>query len=188
MSTTEKTATTEETATAEKTAKITVIQAVYGAVQGRKDVVAKVQDLVNRGITTFVANNDLFGEPAQGTAKHFAMNYTVGSTSFAFACKENETVRLKTTEPQGRFKVLGASYGTINPNSPTSGARDVTAVLQQVLDSSSGTEIKFKPTNKFLGDPFDGPRKNFGMTYVLRSNPTQRVVVVSDEDQDVVIK
>ena len=75
------------------------------------------------------------------------MNYTIGSTRFAFACKENETVRLKTTVPQGRFQVIGASYGAINPNSPTSGARDVTAVLQEVLDSSSATEIKFTPTN-----------------------------------------
>jgi hypothetical protein len=188
MSTTEKTATTEETATAEKTANITVIQAVYGATQGQKDVTAKVQDLVNRGTTTFVANNATFGDPAQGHDKHFAMNYTISSTRFAFACKENETVRLKTTVPQGRFQVIGASYGAINPSSPTSGARDVTAVLQEVLDSSSATEIKFKPTNKFLGDPYDGPRKNFGMTYVLRSNPTQRKVVVSDQDQDVIIK
>ena len=43
MSTTEKTATAESTATAEKTANITVIQAVYGAVQGQKDVTARVR-------------------------------------------------------------------------------------------------------------------------------------------------
>jgi hypothetical protein len=175
----------------EKAATIKVVQAVYGAVQGVADVTAKVQALVNQQKTTFVANNATLTpgkDPAQGHDKHFAMNYTVGSSSFAFACKENETVNLKTTEPRETFTVIGASYGTINPNDPKNGARDVTAIVQDLLDSRSGTEIKFKPTNELFGDPFKGPRKNFGMTYALKNNPSQRKVIASDENQEVTVK
>jgi hypothetical protein len=116
------------------------------------------------------------------------MNYTVGSSSFAFACEENETVNLRVTEPQETFTVIGASYGTINKNDTQSGARDVTAVVQELLDSRSEAEIKFKPTNELFGDPFPGPRKNFGMTYVLKSKPTEKRVIASDENQEVTVK
>jgi hypothetical protein len=173
------------------TPKITVVQAVYGAVQGVKEVTARVQELVNQGKTTFVANNNTLtpnSDPAQGHDKHFAMNYTVGSSHFAFACKENETVNLKTTEPRETFIVIGASYGTINKNDPKSGARDVTAVVQDLLDSRSGTEIKFKPTNALFGDPYEGPRKNFGMVYAPKNNPAKRTAIASDEGQEVTVK
>jgi hypothetical protein len=172
---------------------ITVIQAVYGAVQGVRDVTARVQALVNQKQTIFVANNATLvpppdKDPAQGHDKHFAMNYTVGSSSFAFACEENETVNLRTTEPQETFTVIGASYGTINKNAPQAGARDVTAIVQELLDSRSGSEVKFKPTNELFGDPYKGPRKNFGMTYVLKSNPGEKRVIASDENQEVTVK
>jgi hypothetical protein len=172
--------------------KITVTQAVYGALKGGTeqkafDVTDKVQDLIDRGTTTFKANNDLFGDPIK-TGKHFAMNYTVGSTNFAFACEENQMVEVRTTEPQGRFKVIGASYGAINPNDPTGGARDVTAIVQALLDSSSDTEVTFKATNELFGDPFEGPTKSFGMTYVNKSNPNQREVIANAEDQNVTVK
>lgn len=173
---------------------ITVIQAVYGtAVKGVRDVTARVQALVDQKTTTFVANNATLvpppdKDPAKVYDKHFAMNYTVGSSRFAFACQENQTVNLRTTELQRTFTVIGASYGTINKNDPQSGARDVTAIVQELLDSRSGSEVKFKPTNELFGDPYEGPRKNFGMSYFLKSNPDKKGVVASDENEEVTVR
>jgi hypothetical protein len=162
---------------------INVIQAAYGAVQGTKVVTAIVQDLLSRGGTSFTADNaTLGGDPAQGHDKHFAMTYRVGSTVFSFACEEGETVRLRTDDKPGQFTVVGAAYGAINPNNPTAGSRDVTAIVQQILDSG---QTEFKPTNDLFGDPIDGPRKNFGMTYYRTGNPNARIAIASDEGQTV---
>jgi hypothetical protein len=162
---------------------ITVIQAVYGAVQGSKVVTAIVQDLLSRGGSSFVADNaTLGGDPAQGHDKHFAMTYRTGSTIFSFACEEGETVRLRTDDKPGQFTVVGAAYGTINPNNPTEGSRDVTAIVQQILDSG---QTEFKPTNDLFGDPYEGPGKNFGMTYYRTGNPNAKAAIASDEGQTV---
>jgi hypothetical protein len=177
----------------EKAATITVIQAVYGAVQGSKDVTEIVQDIVNKGKNSFVANNTTLGpDPAPGHDKHFAMNYTVGSSSFAFACKENETVILQISEAPppkpSPIKVIAAAYGAINKDNPSATALDVTAVVQAVLDIQGTKEVKFTPSNGLLGDPLPGPRKNFGMIYAPADDLSPKTAIASDEDQQVTIK
>jgi hypothetical protein len=193
MSTTE-TDTPEKTDTAETTAKITVIQAVYGAEQGRAEVTKRVQALVDQGRTSFIADNETLtpdGDPAKGHNKHFAMNYMVGSTRLAFACKEDQEVSLRTAEPRrGSITVIGAAYGAIDKNDPTKGARDVTAIVQELLDARpNDAVIKFNPNNTLFGDPIpNGPRKNFSMTYVSRKGSAlQRRSLASDEDQGVTV-
>jgi hypothetical protein len=163
-------------------AAITVVQAAYGAVEGAKVVTATVQDLVDQGKTTFVANNETLGDPVPGIHKHFAMNYRVGSTLFSFACKENETVRLRTQEKPGAFTVIGAAYGATDPNNPTLGSRDVTAIVQQILDSG---QTEFQTNNELFGDPNNGFVKNFGMTYFRTGSPIPQKAIVSDEGQTV---
>jgi hypothetical protein len=157
---------------------IRVIQAVYGAVQGVREVTARVQQLVDQGRLTFKADTATLSpnDNPTGSAKHFAMNYTVGSSRYTFACKENETV---TIDPPGSLRVIGAAYGTVNPKDTDNRSRDVTAIVQQMLDSGTRS---FKPTNTLFGDPFGGPRKNFGMVYVSALNPGVRKAVASDED------
>jgi hypothetical protein len=173
----------------ENTAAITVVQAVYGAVQGSKDVTKTVQGLVDRGRTTFVANNETLGpDPAPGHDKHFAMSYTVGSTRLAFACTEDQDVSLKTNAPRGPITVVAAAYGAINKSDPTTGARDVTAIVQDLLDARPGKETKFTPSNELFGDPTQGPSKNFGMVYSPTNNPSLRLTVASDEDQEVTVR
>jgi len=191
MSTAEKTATAVETAPAGTTAKITVIQAVYGALQGAKDVTQIVQDLVNQGRTSFTADNDTLGpDPAKGHDKHFGMNYTVGSSRIAFACKENQEVAFRTREiPRGPITVIAASYGAINQKDPTMGARDVTAIVQSLLDANPSREVKFTPNNTLFGDPIPGgPRKNFAMIYAPTSNLSQKTPIARDENQEVTVK
>lgn len=188
MSITEKTA-TESTATAGKNPKITVIQAVYGATRGgdnvTKDVTDIVQKCVDRGETSFIANNEKFGDPVK-TGKHFAMSYTVGSSRFAFACEENQEVALRTRElPRGPITVIGASYGAINKQHPTMGARDVTAIVQELLDLNGTREVKFTPTNALFGDPYPGPTKSFGMIYAPTANLDQTKAIALREGQEV---
>lgn len=166
----------------ETTATITVIQAAYGAVQGTREVTGIVQDLVNQKITTFVANNEtLGGDPAQGHDKHFGMNYKVGSSVYSFACKEGQTVTLRTQENQPEITVIGAAYGTIDPNNPRAGSRDVTAIVQEILDSG---RREFEPDNELFGDPIEGPRKNFGMTYASGDGGARKAIA-SNEGQKV---
>lgn len=76
---------------------IKVIAAVYGAIQGSKDVTTDVQQIVDQNKTSFVANNDTFGDPAPGYGKHFGMLYlhqTTGLQNTA-ACAEGQTVPLQ---------------------------------------------------------------------------------------------
>lgn len=166
-------------------AAITVIQAAYGAVQGTREVTSIVQALVNRGIITFKADNaTLGGDPAKGHDKHFAMNYKVGASLHTFACKENETVHLQNQDTRREFTVIGAAYGTIDPKNPTLGSKDVTADVQQLLDNG---QTEFEPTNQLFGDPYKGPRKNFGMTYV-RTGGSAYQAIASNEGQKVTVK
>ncbi len=163
---------------AEKGIRIEVIQAAYGGLDGKvprgRDVTQTVQQLVDRGRTSFVANNEnLGGDPARGTDKHFAMSYRVGTTTYTFACDEGQTVTVQTSpRKQGPVRVIGAAYGAINPDDTAAGSRDVTAIVQQVLDSR-GT---FTPSNALFGDPFEGPTKSFGMVYVIENRTEVRVV------------
>src|SRR5437763_17035215 len=94
----------------EKTAAITVIQAVYGSVQRTEDVTRRVQALADKGQDFAANNNTLGGDPSPGHDKHFAMNYTVGSSRFAFACEENQTVSLRMREVRrGPITVIAAA-------------------------------------------------------------------------------
>ncbi len=166
---------------------IRVIQAVYGASQGVRDVTGRVQQLVDSGSATFKADNSTLvpppdKDPAQGHDKHFAMNYTIDSRRFTFACQEGQTVTLRTSvPPPGKIQVVAAAYGAINPKDPGAGSRDVTDIVQQLLDSGVRS---FAPTNKLFGDPVDGPRKNFGMAYISSGT---RKAVARDEDQTVTV-
>jgi hypothetical protein len=165
---------------------IRVIQAVYGVqrirdgkVEGVRDVTALVQQFADQGKFTFKADTATLAgnkDPAPGNSKHFAMNYTFGPSRYTFACKENETV---TIDPPGNLRVIGAAYGTVNPKDTDNRSKDVTAIVQQMLDNGTRS---FKPTNKLFGDPFDGPRKNFGMVYVSALNTGVRKAVASDQD------
>jgi hypothetical protein len=147
-----------------------------------------VQRLVDRGVTSFIANNKTFEGDPINTNKHFAMSYMVGSSRFAFACEENQEVRLRTRElPRGPITVIAAGYGAINKQDPTMGARDVTAIVQELLDLNASKEVKFKPTNTLFGDPFPGPTKNFGMIYAPTGNLNQRKAIASAENQELTI-
>jgi pectate lyase len=164
-----------------------VIQAVYGGKEETLDVTVDVQNLVNGETYSFTANNATLGSP-KGSNKHFAMTYTAGSKLYTFACKENEKVTLrKTPIPVGNFQVIAAAYGAINPSIPGAGSRDVTDIVQQLLDSNTSTTYKLKPTNQLFGDPFGGPRKNFGMVYVNLGNPGVKKAIASDENQEVTV-
>jgi len=167
-------------------ATIKVIQAVYGAVQGSKEVTGLVQDLASGGKTTFKADNStLGGDPAKGHNKHFAMNYQVGEDVYTFSCKEGEIVRLITKETRGQFTVVGAAYGAIDAkNSQGMGSRDVTSIVQQLLDEG---QIEFKPDNQLFGEPLKGTTKNFGMTYFRTDSPSFRKAIASNEGQKVTV-
>jgi hypothetical protein len=191
MSTTESAATTDSTATAEKATKITVLQAVYGATSGGVNVTNDVTDIVRgfvaRGKYSFIANNDVFGDPIR-TGKHFAMSYMVGSSRFAFACEEDQQVTLRTEERRGPITVIGASYGTIDPGDPTRGARDVTAIVQDLLDRNGGKVVTFTPDNDLFGDPYNGPTKSFGMIYAPTANMGDTKAVALREGQEVTVR
>jgi hypothetical protein len=165
-------------------APITIIQAVYGAVQGSADVRSKVQDLVDRGDINFKADNATLGpDPAKGHDKHFAMTYKVGSSTYSYACKENDMVHVKNYESRGEYTVVGASYGAFDKNNPTGGSYDVTGRVQSMLDAG---QTEFKPNNDLFGDPYKG-QKNFGMTY-FRNGTSTRKVIASNENQTVEVK
>ncbi len=82
----------------------------------------------------------------------------------------------------GQFTVIGAAYGAIDPNNPTAGSRDVTAIVQQILDSG---QTEFKPTNELFGDPNNGPREEFRHDLLPDREPERQKAIASDEGQTV---
>jgi len=100
-------------------------------------------------------------------------------------------VSLRTNEgpaiPRGPITVIGAAYGAVSTVDPTAGARDVTATVQSLLDTNPEKQVTFTPSNALFGDPFPGPRKNFGITYVTTDGLDQRTSIASDENQKVTL-
>jgi hypothetical protein len=175
----------------EKMPKITVIQAVYGAVEGTRDVTKLMQDFVDQGKTELVADNQTLGpDPAPQKKKQFAISYMIGSTRFSLACKEDEKISLEREEPREVIKVIAATYGAVDAAHPrTMGARDVTAIVQELLDArSKEREIRFTPTDELFGDPLKNFKKSFGMTYAPKSDLSRRYVVASAQNQEVTVR
>jgi hypothetical protein len=66
------------------------------------------------------------------------------------------------------------------------GARDVTAIVQELLDLNGGREVKFNANNALFGDPYN-TTKSFGMIYAPTGNLSQRKAIALRENQDVTV-
>jgi hypothetical protein len=73
--------------------KIKIIGAAYGAVEGSYDVTARVQQHVDHVADTLKADNDHFGDPANGHTKHFGCIYEIDGKINSRACEEGQTVQ-----------------------------------------------------------------------------------------------
>ena len=81
------------------TSDIVIQFAVYGALlegleTGAKafDVTGRVQDIANRFSGYVGCDNTVFGDPAPGSQKHFAVVVTRGGQDLCFACAENQVI------------------------------------------------------------------------------------------------
>jgi len=75
-------------------ARVTIVKARYGDLpDGRSaDVTAIVAEKIKAGVTSFEADNALFGDPAGGSVKSFTVTYTANGVQGTQTVRENETV------------------------------------------------------------------------------------------------
>jgi hypothetical protein len=110
-----------------------------------------------------ICGNDAFGDPAQGSTKHFGALVARNGVSFYFACEENQTIDFNhdggPAQAPSPLQVKFAVYGAL-PNGDRSEARafDVTSVVQATLNRSGGPVAC---NNNTFGDPSPGSQKHF---------------------------
>ncbi|HYG77713.1 MAG TPA: c-type cytochrome [Planctomycetota bacterium] len=76
------------------------------------DVTAKVAAEVKNNKLSIKADNELFGDPAQGTPKKLRVEYAVGDESLAKTCAEGETIEISAPADK-KLSIKRAVYGVI---------------------------------------------------------------------------
>ena len=76
--------------------RLSIRKAVYGDVAGGKvdDVTEQVADMVRKNTLQVAANNDNFGDPANGVVKHLKVDYTFDGKAQSKTVKEGETLSI----------------------------------------------------------------------------------------------
>ena len=79
--------------------KLVIVKAVYGDLPDgdKTDVTEKVAAMVKDNALSVEANNDNFGDPAEGTVKKLQVNYTFGGVAKSKTVDENETLTISST-------------------------------------------------------------------------------------------
>ena len=77
-------------------AKLVIVKAVYGDLPdgAKTDVTDKVKEMVKDGALSVVANNDNFGDPAEGVVKKLKVDYTFDGKAKSKTVDEDETLTI----------------------------------------------------------------------------------------------
>lgn len=149
--------------------KLVIVKAVYGDLpDGQKtDVTEKVKEMVKDDRLSVVANNDNFGDPADGVVKKLKVDYTIGGVARSRTVNEDE--RLTISGKKSKLVIRKASYGDLPDGSKT----DVT---EKVADMVSDDALSVEATNANFGDPADGVVKKLKVDYTFDGKEKSKTV------------
>lgn len=147
---------------------VEILAAVYGAEKGSQDATDAVQTLVDGGDTSFsVTNDNMGGDPDQGTVKSLAVMYRAGVANLTAAALENDTMDLLPA-----YTILGAVYGA------EAGSEDVTSTVQELVTGGTTT---ITASNDNFGDPAFEHKKQFWVAYVDASGNFSTAVCAEND-------
>jgi hypothetical protein len=88
--------TVDEGETLDISTRLVIVKAVYGDLAGGKtaDVTEQLSDAVRKNKLTIKADNDTFGDPAQGVVKHLRVDYLFDGTRKSRTIGENQTLSI----------------------------------------------------------------------------------------------
>src|SRR5258706_2656507 len=149
--------------------KLVIVKAVYGDLPDgpKTDVTDKLKEMVKDDRLSVVANNDNFGDPAEGIVKKLKVDYTIGGVARSRTVNEDE--RLTVSGKKSKLVIRKAAYGDLPDGSKT----DVTEkVADMVLDDALSVEA----TNANFGDPADGIVKKLKVDYTFDGKEKSKTV------------
>lgn len=160
-----------------RSADIVIQQASYGVLDDpmrTRDVTEKMQELVDAGVTTFLAGGLSKGDdPAPMVVKTLKVDYAVAGESRSAACQDLETITLS----PAKIVIQQAIFGALDDPNRT---RDVTKEVQALVDSG----IVAFPVDKITkgNDPAYGVVKTLKVDYTVDG----KALSVSKQDSETI--
>jgi hypothetical protein len=157
--------------------KLVIVKAVYGDLpDGQKtDVTEKVAGMVKDDRLSVEANNDNFGDPAEGVTKKLTVDYKIGDVARSRTVNEGET--LKISGKKSKLIIRKAAYGDLPDGQKT----DVT---EKVADRVFDDALSVEATNTNFGDPAEGTVKKLKVDYTFDGKEKSKTV---DENETLTI-
>jgi hypothetical protein len=157
--------------------RLVIVKAVYGDLPdgAKTDVTAQVTKLVKDDRLSVVANNDTFGDPAEGTAKKLTVDYTIDGKAGSKSAPEDQTLVI--SAKPSKIVIVKAVYGDLPDGEKT----DVTDKVSAGVD---GNTLSIKASNDAFGDPAEGVTKSLKVTYTFDGKEKSKTVA---EDETLTI-
>lgn len=158
--------------------KLVIVKAYYGDLPdgAKTDVTEKVTAMVKDNALSVEANNENFGDPADGIGKKLKVDYTIDGKAKSRTVNEGETLRL--SAKPSKLVIKKAFYGDL----PDGAKTDVT---EKVADMVNGDSLSVEATNTNFGDPIEGTAKKLKIDYTFDGGKEQSKTV--DENQTLTI-
>jgi len=146
---------------------LVIVKAEYGDLPSgaKADVTQKVSEAVKDGGVSIEANNEQFGDPAEGVQKTLCVTYTLDGVTASKTAVEGETLVIKSIPT---LKIRSASYGGV----------DVTAKLAALAKDN---KLNLTVGDAALGStPAANAAKTLTVTYTVGGDPLVRTVREND--------
>jgi hypothetical protein len=158
-----------------------------GPSAGTFDVTRKLKDAVKQNALAVMANNDSFGDPADGDTKTLRVEYTIDGAAGVRSATENEPLTI-TAAPGKTLAIQRAIYGDLEDQpdkaadgdvDPAAGAVsvDVTRKLKTAVLNNSLTVMA---NDDNFGHPAEWATKTLRVVYTIDGAPGVRSAVEND--------
>ena len=143
-------------------AALTITSAVYGDLESKKtkDVTELLVPRVKDGGLRFEVNNDVLGDPAEGSAKTLHVKFILNGTAHDVKTEEGDTVLIPVPKLKGKLVITKAVYGDLLNDE----VYDVTKLVQRMVKDNS---LEVDVNNDWFGDPASGTMKRMRVEYKI---------------------
>lgn len=144
------------------TSEIEIVSAVYGDLENKvvRDVTKILSGRIEAGKLRFEVDNDVLGDPAEGTSKTLHVKYKLNGQPLESKTKEGETLLIPTPKLEGKLVVIKAVYGDLLNEL----VNDVTEQVQRMVEDNA---LEVEVSNDWFEDPASGTFKRLRVEYKI---------------------